>query len=199
MRQAVIIAAGSVGTINAEGADFVIAADGGYDAAIEQKITPNLYVGDGDSVKCGDILCERVLLNTDKDFTDTECAVTEAIKRGFDKIIIYGATGTRLDHTLASIFMLKKYRDCDIRIVDSNNEIRLITKKTVLCGYIGKTVSFIPADSVISGLTLEGFKYPLYKKDVNMGTTLTVSNVVTDEGATVEAESGELLMITAKD
>lgn len=199
MRQAVIIAAGSVGTINAEGADFVIAADGGYDAAIEQKITPNLYVGDGDSVKCGNILCEKVLLNTDKDFTDTECAVTEAIKRGFDKIIIYGATGTRLDHTLASIFMLKKYRDCDIRIVDSNNEIRLITKKTVLHGYIGKTVSFIPADSVVSGLTLEGFKYPLYKKDVNMGTTLTVSNVVTDEGATVEAESGELLMITAKD
>lgn len=199
MRQALIIAAGNAGKINADGAEFVIAADGGYDTALEQKITPDLYVGDGDSVKSDSIFCEKVLLNKDKNFTDTECAVTEAIKRGFDKLIIYGATGTRLDHTLASIFMMKKYRDCDIRIIDSNNEIRLITKKTVLRGYAGKTVSFIPADSEVSGLTLEGFKYPLYRKSIKLGTTLTVSNVVTEETATVETESGELLMITAKE
>lgn len=199
MKKALIIAAGNAENIITDGAEFIIAADGGYDRAIKQNIRPDLYVGDGDSVESKNILCEKVKLPTDKDFTDTECAVSEAVERGYNRIDIYGATGTRMDHTLANIFMLKKFQDKDIRIIDGNNNISLVNKETFIHGLKGKTVSFLPADSTVSGVTLEGFLYPLSDKELSMGTTLTVSNVVSEDVAHVKTESGALIMIIAKD
>lgn len=202
MKKALVIAAGSAGVIDALGVDYVIAADGGYDTARKNGICVNLLVGDMDSVKDETPMSDETLwLNADKDFTDTEAAIEQALKLGYKKIDVYGATGTRMDHTLANIFLLKKFvgRGADIRIIDEHNEISAIKNECVICGKKGQTVSFLPADSVVSGITLSGFKYPLADKDIEIGTTLTVSNVVSEEEATVKIKKGTLIMIIAKD
>lgn len=201
-KKAVIISAGTVEKIDVNENDFVIAADGGYDRAKTNGISVNLSVGDMDSARNepeSDIEC--IILKPDKDFTDTEFALREALLRGYKKIDIYGATGTRLDHTLANIFMLKRFAadDNEIRIIDKNNMVIAINREYTLSGMQGKTVSFIPADSVASGVTLKGFLFPLNDSDIELGTTLTVSNVVTESEATVKVEKGTLIMIISED
>ncbi len=200
MKKAVIIAAGSADFIDTDGAGIIIAADGGYDNALRLGIMPDLFVGDMDSVT-EKVDIEKVMLNKEKDFTDTEIAIEEAVLRGYNRIDIYGATGTRLDHTLANIFIMKKYlsRNVDVRIIDSHNKMRAIRGDNAFSGLKGKTVSFIPADTVVSGVTLSGFKYPLSDRDVEIGTTLTVSNIAVSDEVHVSIKSGTLIMIIAKD
>lgn len=200
MKKALIIAAGTVEEVDSSGAEFIIAADGGYDAAERLGIACDLFVGDMDSIK-SEVTAEKKVLNAKKDFTDTEFAVDEAVSRGYKSIDIYGATGTRLDHTLANIFMMKKYseRGIDIMLIDSHNKMRAIQGKNVFRGLSGKTVSFIPADSVVSGVTLSGFEYPLENRDIEIGTTLTVSNIASSDEVRVDIGSGTLIMIVAED
>lgn len=201
MKKAIIIAAGSVFDIKSDGSEFIIAADGGYDAAVKASLKVNLFVGDMDSVK-GQIDAEEIItLNTDKNFTDTEYAVNEAKRRGYFYIDIYGATGTRLDHTLSNIFMMKKYLNegVFIKIKDKNNEMLAINKDTSFSGLFGKTVSFIPADTKVYGVTLQGFKYPLNDADIEIGSTLTVSNIAQSDNVKVKIKSGTLIMIIAQD
>ena len=46
------------------------------------------------------------MLNPEKDDTDTEYAIREAIRRGAMEIVVIGATGTRIDHVLGNISLL---------------------------------------------------------------------------------------------
>ena len=78
MKKAVIIAAGSADFIDTDGAGIIIAADGGYDNALRLGIMPDLFVGDMDSVT-EKVDIEKVMLNKEKDFTDTEIAIEEAV------------------------------------------------------------------------------------------------------------------------
>ena len=63
--------------------DFIVCADSGYSFAKKAGLTPNLIIGDFDSLK--EELpqnTEVVKLNTHKDDTDTEHCVMECIRRG---------------------------------------------------------------------------------------------------------------------
>ena len=77
-----------------ENHDFVICADKGIENAEKAGVNPHLYVGDFDS--CAPSFGGEILkFNAEKDVTDTEIAVDEAIKRGADSILILGGTGGR--------------------------------------------------------------------------------------------------------
>ncbi len=86
--------------------DFVIAADSGFDTAVELGIECNIVIGDMDSILNKDKLkkipkSSVIEFSKDKDYTDTELALFEAKKRGSTHITLVGADGGRLDHTLA--------------------------------------------------------------------------------------------------
>ena len=81
---------------------LVIAADGGLRYLEEQAITPDLVVGDFDSLgrvpEGGNILRHPV----EKDDTDTMLAVKLGLAQGCDTFLLYGCTGGRPDHTYAN-------------------------------------------------------------------------------------------------
>ena len=54
-------------------------------------------------------------LNPEKDFTDTAEAINLAIELKSTEITIIGAIGTRIDHVLANIHILKKSLDKNIK------------------------------------------------------------------------------------
>lgn len=92
--------------------EFIIAADKGSECLYKYNIIPDLLLGDFDSAK-KEILDNMKLkvkevleFQPEKDYTDTEIAVMEAIKRGAEKIYLFGATGTRMDHTLGNIGLM---------------------------------------------------------------------------------------------
>ena len=92
-------------TEHPKGDDLIIAADSGYMNAKALGVTPDLLLGDLDSL--GDIkppkTAEILQVPAEKDFTDTQLAVDTAIKKGASEIIIVGGLSGRLDHTLANI------------------------------------------------------------------------------------------------
>lgn len=196
-----MIAAGEVGGVTlTEHYDFVICADGGYDRALSLGILPDLVIGDMDSVTA-ELPDSCIRLPREKDVTDAEAAISEAVSRGFTAVDMIGALGTRMDHAMANAFLTKTYlkKGVSLRIIDGHNIITATDSYAEFCGLTEATVSLIPADSAVRGVTLRGFYYPLENEDVFLGTTRTVSNRITADKATVTVREGTLLIILAKD
>ena len=120
---------------NSEGvstSDVLIGADRGALYLLEQGMPLHAAIGDFDSVT----LDERSRIEAeaetflghdayDKDQTDTEMAFQYALGLKSEEIVLYGALGTRMDHSLANVHLLSKALDHGIpcRIVDEHNEI----------------------------------------------------------------------------
>lgn len=185
----------------------IIAVDKGLEALDENGILPNYIVGDFDSINKNVLSkyennAEVIKLNPEKDFSDTHMALKLAIKIKSTSIYILGAMGKRIDHALANIHILKEALDNNIecKILDSNNEIQLITTGKYKVGNFGyKYVSLIPLTTKVEGITLTGFKYPLNNATLEIGHSIGVSNELIKDIATIEIKSGILIFIKSKD
>ena len=63
----------------------------------------------------------------------------------------------------------------------------------------GKYVSFLPLTQEIKAITLKGFRYPLKQKDIEIGTSLCISNELTEEEGRIEFEDGVLICVESHD
>jgi thiamine pyrophosphokinase len=189
--------------------DYVICADGGLEKAEKLQVVPDLILGDFDSVDL-DVLerykkkSEIMKYPAEKDFTDMELSIEIAVKKGYKDIVLVGATGgPRLDHSLANMMLLEKYYQLGINIIiiDNKNKIQIVADNynMLLDKKEGSFVSLIPLTENISGLTLDGFKYPLDRVVVKRGSTLCVSNeIILDKGRII-LESGTALLFISRD
>ena len=190
--------------------DCMIAADSGMNFLHRNKIIPDIIAGDFDSVdddsldefsSLSDV--EILRLNPIKDDTDTEFVIREAIRRGATEIVILGATGTRLDHALANVYLLGigLEEEVKIQIVDAHNRIRMITDTMEIAKteQFGDFVSVLPMLGDAEGVTLTGVKYPLQDAKLNSFSSLGISNEITDERATISVKKGTLLIIESRD
>lgn len=128
-------------------ADTLICADGGVAHLKKIDVLPNILLGDFDSVSKSNLAfysssgVKILQFPPEKDMTDTQLAIEYAIENRFELVILVGALGTRLDHSLANIYLLKKLRENGIDgiLVDEHNEIMLIddtieiNRKSALC------------------------------------------------------------------
>ena len=145
-----------------------------------------------------------IRLRPEKDDSDTQSAMNYAIRTGAKKIVIFGVTGNRVDHLMANfgLLILAQKQDTEVALADRYNYMKLIPSGTILkkAEQFGKYVSFFPLGGDVTGLTLEGFKYPLDKYHLTTADSgLTVSNEISEEYAKVTYESGTLLMIMSRD
>jgi len=192
-----------------DGFDYIIASDRGLEELDKYNIIPNYIVGDFDSIdkKILDkyINDEHVIikkLNPEKDYTDTHMALKLAIELKSTEITIIGAIGTRLDHTIANIHILKETleKNIECKIIDKRNEIQLINKKTTLkMNDNYKNISLIPLTTKVSGVTLKGFKYSLEKSTLEIGHSIGVSNEQIEKYEEIDLEKGILILIKSKD
>ncbi len=187
--------------------DLVIGVDWAAYWLIEQKIIPDLAIGDFDSTDGAEMTviknnCKNIkVFEAKKDFTDTELAVLETIKLKPKEIVIYGATGTRMDHTLANIFLLEKFWGKSIfaSIKDINNEIYLVNDKlTLKAEKLFPFVSVLPVtDSVV--ISLKGFAYDIDHKTITRGEAIGVSNEIVGESGEVTVHQGKVVMVRSRD
>ena len=177
--------------------DVVICADGGFNHASEYGIHANFVIGDMDSVKV-DITGENTrIYPTKKDFTDSELAVELAFEEGCDEIILLAMTGTRLDHTIANICLLKRIAERGAKgvIIDKKNTIYYIKDRVCLDGLFGKTVSLIPLNGDLTGVSNSGLMYPLNNETVYYGATRGISNEVISDEADITVSGGEGIVV----
>ncbi len=197
-------------TIKEREFETIIAVDNGLKALNEININPQHIVGDFDTIKSEilDKYKENKSIkihefNPIKDNTDTDIAIRLAIELKSDEITIIGAIGTRIDHVLGNIQVLKYALDSNIkcRIIDENNEIQLIDKTTIIKkkDITKKYISLIPLTEKVEHINLKGFKYELKNGTLTIGSSLGISNEISKEEAIIEFDNGILIMINSKD
>lgn len=187
---------------------YIIGVDKGIETLYRLGIDADLVLGDFDSASADiRIYYENhpniIVLQPEKDFTDTHVAVLEALKQNPSRVILVGATGTRIDHMLANINMLKLCleKKVDAFIVDGNNRIRMIDKQCKIekKTLYGKYISCIPFSDKVTGITLVGFKYPLTDATMIKEDSLGISNELREEEGLITLDTGYLLVMETKD
>jgi thiamine pyrophosphokinase len=186
---------------------FLIAADSGANCLYEYNIAPDLLLGDFDSIdkKVLDYFkksnCTIDIYPTEKDFTDTEIAVKKALSMKPSEIVFLGCTGSRVDHLLGNIGMLKTCMQNGVSayIKDGNNNIRLINASTSLKGTVGEIFSLQAYGDEVVGLTIEGAKYSLNNYNLKIGESITISNEFAENIVELKFKSGTLMIILSSD
>lgn len=146
-----------------EEAKFVVCCDGAANEYILRGHTPDIIIGDGDSLspenktRFSDIIHHIA----DQETNDQTKAVHFLQEKGYQRIAIVGATGKREDHTLGNISLLLDY-------MKSGMEVRTVTDYGVFIpasgtqtfvSHTGQQISIINFGA--KGLQGERLVYPL--------------------------------------
>ncbi|MTI69945.1 MAG: thiamine diphosphokinase [Firmicutes bacterium] len=192
---------------NLEGVNSIICADGGAKLLFKNEIIPNIIIGDLDSID-NELVdyykYKEVSFKTfprKKDKTDLELSIDYALSLGAKDITIIGATGSRLDHTIANVMLLYPIfkKGVAAKIVDNNNEILLVSKSAKITKTGNNYVSLIPLFKDAEGVTLKGFEYETKKLDFKFGSTFGISNKLKEKEGIIEIKSGICLLIKSRD
>src|SRR5512136_743295 len=183
--------------------DRVICADGGAKTALALDLTPDVVIGDLDSldeVQQAQLKaqgCRLVVYPVAKDWTDLELALKLAVQEGAAEIVILGALGGRLDQELANILLLllPELEHIPARIVDERQEMFVTRGEAAIVGQPEDIVSLIPLGGDVTGIVTEGLLYPLHGEPLLAGPARGISNVMLGEVAHVTLKSGALLVI----
>lgn len=222
-RHVVVVAAGDVPSRDgldrawpgwADGVDAVVAADGGLGAADELGLAATLVVGDLDSAEVARVVAAAaagvpvIRTSPDKDESDTELAVLEAVRLGATRITVLGALGgPRLDHELANVWLLAldALGGVPTALLDERVRVTLLVAprpgskegaaRRELPGVVGATVSLLPFGGDVQGVTTQALRYPLDDEPLIAGPARGLSNVRTAADAAVTIRRGRLLII----
>ena len=205
----VVVASGELEAADAawlDDADLVVAADGGAGSLDRLGRSPDLLVGDLDSVDPD--LVERLAAAgtrvhrhpADKEASDTEIAVEMAFETGAAAVVVLGAVGgTRLDHELANLLLLadRALGGRDLRAVRGGTQVRAIhaDDRLVLSGSPGDLVTLLPVGGDAAGVVTEGLRWPLDGATLRMGRSHGLSNEIVGSTASVRIKHGTLLII----
>ncbi|MCB6607382.1 thiamine diphosphokinase [[Clostridium] symbiosum] len=190
--------------------DWVIAVDAGLEILNSLHIVPDEVVGDLDTVEQSVLKEYRdnpsvtfEIHKPEKDETDTELALLTAARCGCDRVDLLGALGGRMDHEISNIQLIYQFfkQGMEVCIYDAQNKLYLLDGGKVFrrSELYGKYISFMPLTEVVSGLTLKGFKYPLNRRRIELGSCLCISNELNGEEGIMEVESGVLICVEAHD
>lgn len=183
---------------------YLLAADGGAHIAAHYGLHPHRVVGDMDSISpalLADLEARGAQIArypAAKDETDLELALIDAASRNHDPIIVIGAVGNRLDHTLANVYLLAlpQLEGRTVKLVGGREEVTLLRPGTHrIDGRSGDTISLLPVGGAAGGVRTEGLSYPLHGETLHFGPARGVSNVMAGVTAHVTLNSGWLLLI----
>ena len=180
-----------------ENNDIVIAADGGLLHTQRLGITPDVILGDFDSL--GFVPEGANVFPVEKDDTDAMLAVRRGLAMGCREFLLYGSLdGKRLDHTVANFQTLQF-------LADHGAVGYLIGADHMVTVLKNGTLSFPPdADGILSvfclgadatGVNIEGLQYILKDGTLSPGFPLGVSNHFIGSTARISVKHGSLLLI----
>jgi len=190
-------------------ADFVIAVDHGAHYCYQADRTPDVVIGDMDSISnelMQRLQADKVSLQQypiEKDYTDLHLALRFAVETYPDShIALYAVTGARDDMTLANILLLAEpaFVNSDIIIYGEQQSLQVITNDKFFKQNLklNTTVSLIPLSHQVTVFATAGLKYPLHEEILYFANTRGLSNEVNAEDVVIEITAGILCIIVDK-
>lgn len=189
-------------------ADTVVAADGGGSVCFAVGRTPDVWIGDFDSVPPG--LVEEaehdgvtVLRHpVEKDASDLDLALDAVRERWAASVTFTAAFSDRLDHTLASIGTLLRAVDLNacarepgftLYPLDARARSRLALREAP-----GTTISVFAIDPHTT-VSIHGVRYPLDAARLAQFSSLGLSNVAADREQSVSVLAGRVLVVVGRE
>ena len=183
----------------------IVAADSGWRHALSVGVTPQVVLGDFDSISADELHAVHEanvpLLEypSDKDLTDTEIALQHVADSDADSLLLVSGVGDRFDHLLSIIHALcddaiTHLRRCAI-VGDTRIDIVTPTHPLTLSGDHGQLVSLIPIGGDAVGVTTHGLRWALQAETLRVTKSRGVSNVLMDEHFSVAVSQGHLAVI----
>ncbi len=183
--------------------DYVIYCDCGLKHADNLGVEPSLVIGDFDSHPKPENMQNVIELPVIKDDTDTIFAVKEAMRRGYDDVLMLGVTGGREDMTLGNIYalLMLKMNGITAMIADDYSEISIIQtceEKHVKWGW--KFFSILNITGTASGITVTGAKYNLNDAVIAPEFQYGISNEVLspENDSVISLKNGYLLLVCVR-
>lgn len=213
MKQSKTIAIVAGGTCNKKFLSFikvakiVIGVDRGALWLVKHGVGLDVAIGDFDSVTkkekqlVHDHAGRYIEYLPQKDETDLELAIEEAIRLKPKSVVIYGALGRRFDHALSAIQMLTKLGSHNIygEIVDNFNKINIVRRlMTVTKDSVYPYISIISLGSKAC-VSLKGFTYNVSRKQFLPDESLGISNQIEKKTAQIIVHHGEILVVRSSD
>lgn len=179
--------------------DYIICADSGYDHAIKAGFTPDLLIGDFDSIKAVPENIYKVTLPVEKDVTDSVAAFNEGVKNGFKSFLLFGGTGGRFEHTFANISLMANAsrENIEFIIIDDNHIFKSITNSSIkIPKKSNQQISVFAFAGNAIGVTEKGFHYSLNDDtlDAFNGCLGTSNDIIADFGE-ISVTNGTLIII----
>ncbi len=203
----IIMANGEYGEIKAYNAifkntDTILCADGGANYAFQIGVIPDCVIGDLDSV-LPDV--RKYLIQQEveilpypvhKDLTDLQLAMNLAYERGADEIVLLGALGKRLDHTLHNLYSGIDLVQKGVKISHFTPEcwVYIVEDEVVIEGTPGDIVSVVALTDKVEGASEVGFEYSLRAPSLLSNHPYTVSNVLAGSRGVIRLESGIIVV-----
>ncbi|NUN68702.1 MAG: thiamine diphosphokinase [Bacteroidetes bacterium] len=176
---------------------FIICADGGANRARPYGITPDVIIGDLDSITQRTrqyFAAVPIVHNPDQYNTDLEKALDHLLSLGITSATVIGATGERSDHTMSNFSILLKYhKRIALQFLDERCTVEVIRRSVRFRTVPGQQISLVPMGRC-GGITTKGLKYPLRNEALEPGVREGLSNEATGTAASVAVKSGALLL-----
>lgn len=178
---------------------YIISTDGAANVLRKYRISPDIIIGDLDSVrpetlqyfKSQKIIVKKVI---NQNQNDLEKAILFAISKKFSEIFVMGFAGWRLDHTLNNLSVIRKYyRKCRITMIDAEFKMFFTDKDTEFDYTKGEIVSLF-AFQKSSGIKTSGLKYLLSNESLEFGVRQGTLNSSKSKRVKIEIGKGVLLV-----
>jgi thiamine pyrophosphokinase len=188
---------------------YVVAADGGVDAALAMGLTVDLAIGDLDSVT-GEGLAHAEAAGARverhpvaKDATDLELALDAAVEVGARDIVVLASGGGRLDHLLAAALVMAAPSRQGVRLAGwfGSTYVAVVTPSMPahLTAPPGSILTLLPVHGTARGVRTDGLEYPLHDEELAAGTSRGVSNVFVGSSADISISAGTVLAVVPAD
>lgn len=183
--------------------DLVVAADSGLALATATGWSPDVVIGDMDSVDPAALVAAetsgaRIVRHpVDKDATDLELALDAVAAAGASDVLVLGSTGGRLDHLLGGALVLASPRYSDMRIHGYLGGTRVLPvhDRRSFRAEIGAVVSLVAVNGPATGVTTTGLRWVLQDARLDPGSSLGMSNELLEDAAEVHIDAGTLIVI----
>jgi len=179
--------------------EFIVGVDSGLEYLLNLEKPIDLAVGDFDSIdpeklKKIESKCKQIIrLKERKNKTDLAYTLDYIYNHfDYDKIEVYGGISGRVDHFIANLNLMKKYR---FSIKDDHHYMYILDKGKYHIDNFKNYISFFAVEDVY-GLQLKGFKYSLDNYFLSTSDSLSVSN---EGSGDVSFTKGKLLVIMSED
>ena len=187
------------------GIDTVIAADSGYDLAVNLGLQVDLLVGDMDSISAAGLEHAEargvaiVRYGSDKESTDLELALDAALDRADERIVVIGGEGGRFDHLVGNVSVLTSPRFAHLAVEAwiGRAYAAIVRGRWSAALRPGACLSVLPWGGAAT-VAATGVKWPLGHELLAAGTSRGISNEALGGEVEIEVDDG-LVMVLVPD